>query len=175
MVTHEELLTNEERRVYEDAVAVALLPEKGASLGHVQVVPKKKVKSLEELDDDTVVQLFYIASYAATAVFESLGMQGTNIIVNDGNVQGGEDFLVLNVLPRKEGDTLDFKWDPKQLQPQEMESIQKSIKDKADYVNVPDDQKPKEVETKHEFKGDDQINVNDDEENYLIKSLTRIP
>ena len=172
---------NTERLLYEDSVGYAVLVEKPSALGHIQVFSKKKVQSLEELDDDVVVQLFYIASYAATGVFEGLGAQGTNIIVNNGNIEGNpSNELVIDVLPRKEGDGIDFKWEPKKLAPQDMESVEKAVKDKADYIGHekkkgdappvakvssanPIDDAPKE-----------QINA-DEEDSYLIKQLTRIP
>lgn len=174
----------QERIVYEDAVALAFLPGDASAVGHVRVVPKKKVQTLEELDDDVVVQLFYIASYAASSVFEALGAQGTNILVHNGKIQGKkEEFLWIDVLPRKEDDGFDFKWEPKQFKPEEMDDAQKSIKDKADYIGVKKsgvgDQsspasKPKDDETKHTFK-EPHIDANADEENYLIKQLTRVP
>ena len=177
------MTVNTERLLYEDSVGYAILVEEPTALGHIQVFSKKKVQSLEELDDDVVVQLFYIASYAATGVFEGLGAQGTNIIVNNGNIQGNPSKeLVIDILPRKEGDTLDFKWEPKKLSPQDMEAVEKSVKDKADYIGHkkkkgtgssplapgkasanPIDDQPKE-----------QINA-DEEDSYLIKRLTRIP
>lgn len=180
----------QERVVYEDAAALAFLPGDASAVGHVRVVPKKKVQSLEELDDDVVVQLFYIASYAASSVFEALGAQGTNIIVHNGKIQGKkEEFLHIDVLPRREDDGFDFKWESQQLKPEEMDGAQKSIKDKADYIGVKKSDKdengakeeivassgkPKDDETKHTFK-EPHIDANADEDNYLIKQLTRVP
>ena len=123
---------NKERILYEDNATVAVLVEKPSAMGHVRVFPKKTVQSLDELDDDTVVQLFYVASYAATAVFEGLKAQATNIIVKSGTCDDNpKGQLVMHVFPRSESDSLkQVNWEPKQPS-YALDSIVSKIKDKT--------------------------------------------
>lgn len=159
---------NKEKLLYEDKVAYAVLAEHPSALGHIQIYPKQKVSTLEELQDEVVQQLFFIASFAASAVFEGLGAHGTNIIVQDGKALN-KGQLYIDVIPRKMDDSIDFKWEPQKLQPEEMESIQNQIKDRADYIG-------EEGEKKEEIKApspDKEEEMGKEEDNYLVKHLYR--
>lgn len=161
--------------LYEDAVAMAiLLKDEATALGHIQVFPKKHVELLEQLDDEVVVQLFYIASYAATGVFEGLGAQGTNIILNNGKGSNPKhNHVVINVLPRKEEDGLNFQWTPKQLKAEDFEELKKKIKDKTDFIGVKKDDKKAPMDISSP--SSETIGGDDKEENYLLKSIYRLP
>ncbi len=164
--------------LYEDAAVIALLcTDKPAALGHILVYPKKSVAFLDELDDDLVIHLFYVASYAATAVFEGLSAHGTNIIVHEGKPFAP---LCLQVLSRKEEDGIDLQWKPQKLSAEEMEKVKEKIKDKTDVMHAKKDAK-KEVHLPSSSSAPsanaptDSSHVIDDEENYLVKSLNRVP
>lgn len=159
---------NKERLLYEDKVAYAVLAENPSALGHIQVFPKQKAFALDDLPDEVVQQLFFIASFSATAVFEGLGAHGTNIILKDGDLET-KGKLCIDVIPRKMEDTLDFKWDPKKIEPPEMEQIQKQIKDKSDYIG--EEGSKKQVTATQP--GKDPEEVGSEEENYLVKHLYR--
>jgi len=168
---------NKAKVIYEDKLCVAYIPEDAAVVGHIHVEPKQQVASLEDCDEEVAVQLFYVASYAATAVYEGLGAQGTNIICNN-----GDGNLVISVLPRLETDGIQLKWEPKQQT--DLDSTASKIHDKADMfaahskqdaqimapgpsesIDVSEDTMPKpEAKT-----------LDIDEENYKIKHLYRIP
>ena len=62
-----------------------------------------------------------MASYSATAVFEFLGAQGTNIILHD------DEEISIDIIPRFGGDGLDFQWTPNQIEDHEMEGIKDAI------------------------------------------------
>ena len=113
--------------------------------------------------------MFYVASYAATAIFEGLGAEGTNIIISNGKDSSQRyPHIVLDVLPRKTNDGLDFKWEPKKITPEDMDTIKDKIKDKADVINYKED-KPK---AESDEKSSASI-LNED--NYIVRHLRRIP
>ena len=169
---------NKEEVVYEDTVCLALLPKKGPSLGFIKVIPKQICKSFSELPEEVVIQLFYVASYAATAVFEGLGAQGTNIIVNDGDFKKSSDYqLSLSVIPRKEGDGMDFKWKTSDPSQEDLESTKNRISEQTFLIGK---------EKKPSLQNNDADSTNfepekmgngdgEEEENYLVKHLIRIP
>ncbi len=97
-----------ELKIYEDDVCTAVLSD--AALGHIQIIPKKKVRSLHELGAKEVSHLFRVASYASTVIFETLQLHGTNIMVNTLNPQ-----LTIDVVPRKQDDDFDFQWERKPM------------------------------------------------------------
>jgi len=115
--------------IYEDAVVTAHLKEDGAVLGHIVVAPKTPAKTLFELPEDVAVQLWYCASFAATAVYEGLGAHGTNIVCYEGG-QG----VALHVLMRAEGDGLSLLWDSQRADPAQLESVVSKVKDQLWYV-----------------------------------------
>ena len=66
--------------------------------------------------------MFFGASYGTTALFELLGAQGTNIILNE-----SEEQLCIDVVARSENDGLNFLWEPKQGDPNELKDVAKSF------------------------------------------------
>lgn len=168
---------SQEEVVYEDNVCLAILPRKGHVQGYIKVIPKQKASSLKELPEDVVVQLFYVASYAATAVFEGLGAHGTNIIVHDGDFKKNSNYqLELLVIPRKEEDGIDFKWETKETSQEELELIKNRIKDQTFLIGKEkkaQDGRPSTAESSNNDESKDEIE--DDGENYFVKHLIRIP
>ena len=158
--------------VYEDDNLIAILPSKPAAIGHIKIMPKQHFSKLEELSDDLVEELFFLANFSSASVFESLQAQGTNIILNEGN-----DHLAIDVIPRKENDGLDFMWKPKQLSPEEMDDVFNKVKDSAFTVGKGgDDEKKEEKPVEVQEEKNDVIQIPaEDKTNYLIKQLQRIP
>ncbi|PIN79566.1 hypothetical protein COV16_03460 [Candidatus Woesearchaeota archaeon CG10_big_fil_rev_8_21_14_0_10_34_8] len=157
--------------VYEDKLCVAYLSEDAAVLGHIHIVPKEHIETLEDCDEELALQLFYVASYAATAVYEGLGSQGTNIICNNGKGAGSQDHLVIQVLSRKEGDNIELKWEAKQQSQADFEEVMSKIKDKADILESGVELTP-EIESVEE---EPDQTLTTEEENYQIKHLYKIP
>jgi len=163
--------------VYEDVNLIAILPSKPAAVGHIKIMPKQHSSKLEELGDELVQDLFFLANFSSASVFEALQAHGTNIILNE-----SDNHLAIDVIPRKENDGLDFMWKPKQLTPEEMDSVHNSIKDKAFVIGkVEQEQKEPAQEAEPveaaEEKKEEIIKIPEEEKtNYLIKQLTdKIP
>ena len=151
--------------LYEDDIAIAFIPEKPCTMGHIHVEPKKVTKSVADLSDKEVEHLFYVASFSATALFENMGAQGTNIICNPG------DHFTIDVVARSEGDTVNFIWTPKEANEEELKDAHKRIKDKADMIGV----EQKKVEPTDVDKKETIETAEDGEEDERITQLRRIP
>tara|TARA_Y100000034_G_C6885167_1_gene406318 strand:+ start:347 stop:820 length:474 start_codon:yes stop_codon:yes gene_type:complete len=150
--------------VYEDALCFIALAENPTTEGHLQVFPQKDIKELEQLDDETNEHMFFAASYAATALFEGLKAQGTNIIISN-VINSKHDRIYIDVLARNQDDGIDVLWKPKQLQEEEMNSVLSSIKDQTFYIGKKEEKKnltPKEVK---KVEGD----------NYMLRHLNKVP
>ena len=157
--------------VYEDDNLIAILPSKPAAIGHIKLMPKEHFTRLEELSDDLVQDLFFLANYASASVFEALQAHGTNIILNE-----SDNHLAIDVIPRKENDGLDFMWKPKQLTPEEMDSVYNSIKDKAFVIGKTEEKEEEKPVAVAEEKKEEVIKIPKEEKtNYLIKHLQKIP
>lgn len=159
--------------LFEDEHTALLLAPKPATPGHVILVPKQHAAILEQIPDFVIGKLFDKANTISIAVFEMLGAEGTNIIVNNGITAGQSvNHCVVNVLPRRQNDGLNFTWQPKQLSEEEMSTVELTLKEEAKSIGVFEKEapKPKEITTKAE-----EIEENQDEVNYLLKQLERLP
>jgi len=127
--------------------------------GHVLVTPKKHFAIFEAVPDDIVGELFSVANTVSTKLFDGLGAQGTNILLQNGLPAGqSEPHVVLHVIPRKQGDGLDFTWKPKVIDEAKLNDLEKLLKDGLAVVEA----KPKEEQL-------------EDTEDWELKHLERIP
>lgn len=93
--------------VYQDEKCVVVASETPQSIGHLEVFPKEET-SYENLSYESSAHIFYVASYAATALFEGLQAQGTNIILRTGSCADHKGDCKIHVIARYEGDNLDL-------------------------------------------------------------------
>ncbi len=155
--------------IYQDKLVIAMLAPQPAAEGHIIVATRNHLPIFENVPDDALSHLFIVANRISTSIFELLKARGTNITVNNG-IPAGQDIphFHINIIPRRENDPLDFKWQPLQMTHEEMEQIAAKIKDRCDYIGH-EAPKPKPVvlDTK-EVKPES-------EEDYRIKQLDRMP
>ncbi len=118
--------------IYEDEKALCILPEKGVVKGHMEIYSKEE-ENVDKLSVESASHLFFVASFAATAVFEGLGVQGTNIILKSGKSDDNPDgTLSIHVLPRSQEDGLNetLLWKPEPPS-YDLDSVIGKIKDKT--------------------------------------------
>ena len=160
--------------LFEDEKVAAFLAPKPSSIGHIQIAPKNHYPIIEQVPDFEIGHMFFIANKLSVAVFETLGMQGTNILVQNGLAAGQKHaHFMVNVIPRRQDDGLNFDWKPKQLGEEEMSTVELKLKEAAKNIGEFEKEKAKPIELDQEA---EKITSSlDDEENYLIKQLRRIP
>ena len=149
----------------------AFLADPPAVTGHLIVSPNSHNPILDTIPDFDVGSLFIMANKLSTALFETLPIQGTNIIIQNGvGADQSAPHCILHVLPRKENDGLDFTWSPRTIDEEQMSTIELKIKEAAKNVGVFEKEKkePMKIETKVE-------ELKDTVDNYLIKQINRIP
>ncbi|MFT4304992.1 MAG: HIT family protein [Candidatus Woesearchaeota archaeon] len=156
-------------QIYEDEIVKAFLVEKPAIEGHVKIYPKKKIKNLKELNEDELKHVIKISSLMSTVIFENLSAHGTNIIVNDGLEE-----LCINVLPRFNEDGLKINWEPKQSTREKLEESHKKLKPHMDFIGVKKPQQ-KEIENNENKTESNNQETEDEELDYRIRQLDRIP
>ena len=120
------------KKVYEDELAVAVIDVNGANPGHCFVMPKNHYPIIEQVPDNEIARLFQISNKVSSAIFESLGAQGTNIFVANG-IPAGQTIahVTINVIPRKNNDGISFQWQPKQLDEEEISTIELKLKEQT--------------------------------------------
>ena len=80
----------------------------------------------------------------------------------------GEEFYI-EVIARNEGDKLNLQWEPSQLSSDQLEDATKSISSKMILEDKVEAKDPPKIPDQPEDK------MSDEEDNYMIKHLTRIP
>jgi histidine triad (HIT) family protein len=159
--------------LYYDEICIAFLKQMPCSPGHVILIPKKHYTIFEQVPDTEVNHLFRIASKLSTVAFETYGKGGTNIIVQNGESAGQlHPHFSIEIIPRNEEDGLNFLWQPKQLSQEEMSTAELILKEEASNIGgFGEGQKEEKIEEKNA----ETIKEEKGKENYLFKSLTRIP
>lgn len=158
--------------VYEDEICFAILHESPAIEGHTLVIPKQHFPIIEEVDDKIISHLFVIANKISTSIFEALNAFGTNIIINNG-LSAGQDLphIIINVIPRKEKDNINFEWPAKKASENELKIALSMIKTYSDYI-LSDKEKTQKIEIKQ---NNNEKTSDEKKEDYLIKGLKRLP
>tara|TARA_Y100000310_G_C20515572_1_gene731012 strand:- start:161 stop:691 length:531 start_codon:yes stop_codon:yes gene_type:complete len=159
--------------LYQDAEVVIAVRDNVVTPGQITVFPKQHLPILETVPNKLLEKCAIVTNKVSVALFEGLGGQGTNIIVRNG-LGAGQNIphFSFEVIPRVETDGLNLQWEAKQLMEDEMEMTFALLKEEAAKISLQDDvPKEKPVSDKKEEK----IEQKDDSENYLLKSLKRLP
>jgi len=158
-------------KVYEDESILAFLDVNGANPGHCFVIPKEHYPIFEQIPDKLVGKLFSISNKVSSAIFESLNVQGTNLFVTNGIAAGQKvAHFMINIIPRKENDGVNLQWQPRQLSEEEMSTVELKLKGETGAIGG------FETEEKQEKTSETaKTSSLSGEDNYLMKSLRRIP
>ena len=156
--------------VYEDELVIAVLNEKPSTGGHLMLLPKQHFTIIEQIPDETVSHLFTVANKLSVACFDTLGAQGTNILIQNGVAAGQKSsHASVHIVPRVENDGLNMQWNPIKVSEEELKGVQMSIESELE------NKEEKKEEIKEEVKKEEVIEEIPEEENYLLKQLERIP
>ncbi len=161
-------------KIYEDDLTLAILDVNGANPGHCFVIPKNHYPIIEQVPDAEIANLFSVANKISSSIFENLKAQGTNIFVANG-IPAGQTVahFMINVIPRSENDGINLQWKPKQLSQEEMSTVELKLKDGIKDAVVG---KVEEIETPKPTQEQPQTGpVSDDEDDYFIRQINRIP
>ncbi len=155
------IIERKDELIYEDTDVVAFLSPAPRSVSEITIAPKKHVVVFGDCDDDILRKIGNVTNFLSKAVFEILGMDGTNIMIRNG-IEGGQKIAHFSVdlLPRKRGDGINLEWQGIQAEPE-------SLKETANILvsALSQSEKEKEVPELSE----------QDMTKYEIKRLRRLP
>jgi histidine triad (HIT) family protein len=163
-----QLVQKKVNMLFEDEKVIAMLSPEPVAPGHVIILPKEHSPIIEAVPDFVVGDMFKVANKIGVAVFEALGAQGTNMLIQNGPPAGQKhNHTMLNVIPRFEGDNVQVGWQPKPADEGELSSLESKIKDETKNVGLFEREKPKPVEMEKPKEMP--------KEDYRLKNLHRIP
>jgi len=154
--------------LYEDDKLFAFLHPSPTAAGHIVLTTKEHKQILEQIPDFIAKELFIKANKLSISAFESLGAEGTNILIQNG-IAAGQNFshFIMNIIPRRTNDGLNLIWKPKQPSEEEMSTIELKLKEGTKTIGEFEKEKAKPKEIKEEKMSE--------KEDYMIKYLKRIP
>ncbi|MBW2990018.1 HIT family protein [Candidatus Woesearchaeota archaeon] len=112
------------KKIYEDNLCLAILDIAPSNPGHILLMPKEHYSIMAQLSEDEVSHIFMVAKAISNVILRALGVQGTNLIVQNGIAAGqkAQHFMV-HIIPRKEKDGIEFKLPKKEISEKELEDI----------------------------------------------------
>jgi len=162
-------------KVYEDDVCIAILTTKPASIGHMILCPKEHYVILEQLPDELVSHLFNVSNKLSQALFESLGVHGTNIFIQNGTPAGQDNpHFSIHIIGRQENDSVKLDWPLDKASEEELKTVMNMYKEETGdkvYGIAKSSNENNDNKKQMEIIDDD----DPDEENYLVKYWERHP
>ena len=105
--------------VYEDEMTVAFMDINPANPGHTLVIPRKHVRDIFSMDEETAVTVMRAAVRVARAIEAALQPDGINLIQANGRAAFQSVFHShLHIIPRWWGDDIVLPWRPKPGDPE---------------------------------------------------------
>jgi len=169
----------EAAKVYEDDKVIAFLSPTPATIGHIVITPKKHVPIFEGVEDAIVEHVSKVANKISIALFEAIKCEGTNLIIQNGMAAGQETpHFSANILARRSGDGFIFEWAPKPLNEEEMAAVELQLKQELEAKpaeKMPEPAAEEKKEETAEKKDEVKEEKPNEEDNYLVRQLKRMP
>lgn len=161
--------------LYEDETVVVAVKDVVYTPGQITIFPRKHFTILEQVPDEIVTQCMAVADKTSRAVFEVFQAEGTNIMIHNGLGAGQKvPHFAIEVVPRREGDGLNLQWQPKEFSQDDLDIAAHQLSEEVAKLGDFTTPKKKEEVTEKEKK-EQKIIEQGKGENYLVKSLKRIP
>jgi len=130
---------------------------------------------MEHVPDEVLAICFVTADKTSRAVFEIFQAEGTNILIQNGLGAGqGVPHFALEIVPRRENDGLNLQWPPKEMNEDDLDITAHQLIEEIQKLGDFTAPKKKEQAPEKERK-EVKIEEKDKGDNYLMKSLRRIP
>jgi histidine triad (HIT) family protein len=91
-------------KIYEDENVLAFLDITQGTKGHTLIIPKKHVKNVYELDEDTATKVFSVVPKIAKALKLAFNPIGLNIVNNNDQPLQSVFHFHIHLIPRYEND-----------------------------------------------------------------------
>jgi histidine triad (HIT) family protein len=115
-------------RVLETDEAVAFLDVGPLAPGHTLLIPRTHYENLLDVPVEVLAKLAAHLPRLAGAILAATGAGGMNLLQNSGASSGQAVFhLHFHLIPRREGDSLGYRWNPGTYAPGEADALRGRI------------------------------------------------
>src|SRR3989338_8561 len=160
--------------LYEDEAIAVVVKDLVLTPGQITIFPRQHFTIMEQVPDEILTKCMITADKTSRVVFEVFQAEGTNILIQNGLGAGQKvPHFAIEVIPRREGDGLALQWPPKEMSPDDLDIAAHQISEEAvklGDLSAPPKKKEEPKEKKIEIK-----ETKHEGENYLVKSLRKIP
>lgn len=118
------------RTIYEDELFRVILDLSPATRGHALILPKDHFQDLYDLGSKEAAALMLVAQKVSKNMKEILGMDGLNLVQNNGEIAGQTMFhFHLHLIPRYEGDGNQEKlaWNHMDITQEELDELYRKL------------------------------------------------
>ncbi|HYD03712.1 MAG TPA: HIT family protein [Alphaproteobacteria bacterium] len=124
----------EKNILFENENIIIMLGVEPSVNGHIQIFPKQHFTILEQIPNDALNMLVDASNKVSMILFEVMKVHGTNIIISNG-VPAGQKIphFSIDIIPRRNDDSLKLDWDLKQASPESLDTIHRIINE----ANIP--------------------------------------
>ncbi len=95
-------------KVYEDENVLAFLDITQGTKGHTLIIPKKHVKNIYDLDEETIHNVFKVVPKIANALKKAFNPIGLNMINNNDKPHQSVFHFHIHLIPRYENDGMEL-------------------------------------------------------------------
>ena len=114
--------------MYEDEKVKVILDISPASKGHALILPKEHYENLYEISDDMASHVMMTAKKMAKKMKEELGLEGLNILQNNGEIAGQTVFHYhMHLIPRYSQDNVRVTWEHGEVSDTDKEELVKKL------------------------------------------------
>lgn len=114
--------------IFENHEFRVILDKFPSGKAHTLILPKEHFDDIYGMDADTAGKLFALATEVARAIKIVTKCDGLNVIQNNGAIAGQTvNHFHLHLIPRYEGDGLDFHWPTQTVDDESLQDLAKSI------------------------------------------------
>ncbi len=169
----------EEVILYEDKEIIAFVNTLAYIPGQISIITREHYTILEQIPKQTFAKMSSIANKLAISLFDTLGAQGTNILIENGLGAGQKvPHFAMHILPRGDKDNISLEWKPQELEDFDLEDAMIQLSALTEDLKITDHDEKMIVAKSEDSKTEAVVKQKDKgtkKENYLIKSLRRKP
>lgn len=117
------------KKVYEDNKCIAVLDINPANPGHVLLMPKEHYMIMPQMPEAELIHIFMVTKHISNSLLRALDVRGTNIVVANGAAAGQRaQHFMIHIIPRKEGDGVNFVLPSNSLNEKELDVIAETVR-----------------------------------------------
>jgi len=119
------------KKIYEDELAIVILDIYPANPAHLLVLPKEHYFIFNQMPKEAAEHFGKLAKACSELLFKIIKPDGVNIFIANGAVAGQRaPHFIMHVIPRFEGDGLNFEIAEKEMKEEDLEGLYERLKNK---------------------------------------------